>query len=174
MKQVSHISNQSGNSERLMDLKMIEIVKKWGQRKLPLKRVYRKICDKNLYLAAYGKLYANKGSLTPGIDLQDTVDGMSLKQIEQIVTQLKTGTYQWKPVRRVYIKKKNGKLRPLGMPSWNDKMVQEVIRIILEAYYEPQFSKYSHGFRPRRGCHTALAEIRRTWTMSLGYSPRQL
>ena len=121
------------------------------------------ICNRDLFLAAYGKLYANKGATTPGIDPDDTVDGMSLKRIDKIIKQLQEGTYQWKPVKRVYIPKKNGKLRPLGLPSWNDKLVQEVIRMVLEAYYEPQFSRYSHGYRPERGCHTALDEIRQKW-----------
>lgn len=125
--------------------------------------MYRKLCDRDLFLTAYGKLYANEGAMTPGIEPTDLVDGMSLARIDQIIAQLKQGTYRWQPVRRVYLKKKNGKYRPLGLPGWKNKMVQEVMRMILEAYYEPQFSKYAHGFRPGRGCHTALDEIRRKW-----------
>ena len=121
------------------------------------------IRQRELFLVAYGNLYANKGATTAGVDPQDTVDGMSLERIDRIIGQLVTGTYQWKPVKRVYIPKKGEKHRALGLPSWNDKMVQEVIRLVLEAYYEPQFSRYSHGYRPGRGCHTALDEIRRTW-----------
>ena len=120
------------------------------------------IRNRDLFLTAYGKLYANKGAITPGIDPEDTVDGMSLS-LDDIIKKLEEETYQWKPVKRVYIEKKNGKLRPLGLPGWNDKLLQEVIRMVLEAYYEPQFSKYSHGFRLRRGCHTALDEIRKRW-----------
>ena len=146
-----------------MDLKIIEIVRKLGERQVPVERVYRKIRQKDLFLAAYGKLYANKGAMTPGVDPNDTVDGMSLERIDRIIGQLEQGTYQWKPVRRVFVKKRNGKLRPLGLPGWNDKLLQEVMRMVLEAYYEPQFSSYSHGFRPGRGCHTALDEIRRKW-----------
>jgi group II intron reverse transcriptase/maturase len=143
--------------------KYIEIVRNRGERQLPLNRVYRMIRHRDLFLAAYGKLYANKGATTPGVNPEDTVDGMSLQRIDRIIGRLETGTYQWTPVKRVYIGKKRGGKRPLGLPGWNDKLVQEVIRTILEAYYEPQFANSSHGFRPGRGCHTALETIRRTW-----------
>jgi group II intron reverse transcriptase/maturase len=146
-----------------MTLKILEIVNKWGKQRQPLQRVYRKLCDRELFLAAYGKLYANRGATTPGTDSTDTVDGMSLARIDKLIGQLKTGTYHWKAVRRTYVKKRNGGQRPLGLPGWNDKLVQEVIRTILEAYYEPRFSDCSHGFRPGRGCHTALLDIHRHW-----------
>jgi group II intron reverse transcriptase/maturase len=146
-----------------MTLNVLEIAKHWGEQRQPLKRVYRKLCDRELFLAAYGKLYANQGATTAGIEPADTVDGMSMTRIEQILEQLKTGTYQWQPVRREYIQKKHGGQRPLGIPGWRDKLVQEVIRMLLEAYYEPRFSPYSHGFRPGRGCHTALIEIHNRW-----------
>lgn len=143
--------------------KYIEIVRSRGERKLPLNRVYRMIRHRDLFLAAYGKLYANQGATTPGVNPEDTVDGMSLARIDRIIGQLDTGSYRWTPVKRVYIDKKRGGKRPLGLPGWNDKLVQEVIRLILEAYYEPQFTDSSHGFRPGRGCHTALETIRRKW-----------
>ncbi len=143
--------------------KYIEIVRSRGERKLPLNRVYRMIRHRDLFLAAYGKLYANEGATTPGVNPEDTVDGMSLARIDRIIGQLEAGTYQWTPAKRAYIGKKRGGKRPLGLPGWNDKLVQEVIRLILEAYYEPQFADSSHGFRPRRGCHTALETIRRKW-----------
>jgi retron-type reverse transcriptase len=92
------------------------------------------------------------------------LDGMSLDKIDAIIEALRYERYQWLPARRTYIPKKNGKKRPLGMPVWSDKLVQEVIHLILEAYYEPQFSDHSHGFRPERGCHTALREIYQQWT----------
>lgn len=142
--------------------KYIGIVRNRGERQLQLERVYRNLQQRDLFLIAYGKIYRNKGATTPGTTLEDTVDGMSMERIEQIIAQLKQGTYRWKPVRRTYIPKKNGK-RALGLPGWKDKLLQEVIRMILEAYYEPQFSEKSHGFRPNRGCHTALQEISRTW-----------
>jgi len=101
--------------------------------------------------------------MTAGIDPEDTVDAMSLKRIEKIIEQLQAGEYQWKPVRRTYVRKKNGGRRALGLPGWNDKLVQEVMRTVLEAYYEPRFSPRSHGFRPGRGCHMALLEIHTSW-----------
>ena len=134
-----------------------------GQRGLPLERVYRNLRNRDLFLMAYSKLYANRGAMTPGVDPQDTIDGMSLDRIDAIIDSLAKGTFRWQPVRRIYIPKANGKCRPLGIPSWTDKMVQEVIRLVLEAYYEPQFSDHSHGFRPTRGCHTALEEIVTNW-----------
>jgi group II intron reverse transcriptase/maturase len=115
----------------------------------------------DLYLTAYGKLYRNKGAMTEGTT-EETVESMSQEKIERTIEALRNGTFQWKPVRRTYIPKKNGKLRPLGLPDWTAKLVQEVIRLVLNAYYEPQFSAHSHGFRPERGCHTALREVK-TW-----------
>lgn len=141
----------------------LKVVKDRGERRLELERVYRHLKDRELFVLAYAKLYGNAGALTPGVDPSDTVDGMSLKRIDAIIDALENGTYRWKPVRRTYIPKANGKTRPLGMPSWNDKLLQEVLRMILSAYYKPQFSDASHGFRPGRGCHSALTEIQRTW-----------
>jgi group II intron reverse transcriptase/maturase len=115
-----------------------------------------------LYLLAYGRIYSNKGAMTPGVT-QETADGMSLAKIRRIIDAMRHERYRFRPARRVYIPKKNGKLRPLGLPTWSDKLVGEVVRLLLEAYYEPTFSDRSHGFRPRRGCHTALREVANTW-----------
>jgi group II intron reverse transcriptase/maturase len=101
--------------------------------------------------------------MTPGASAE-TADGMSEDKIDQIIEAMRHERYRFNPVRRIYIPKKNGKLRPLGLPSWSDKLVGEVVRLLLEAYYEPTFSDHSHGFRPGRGCHTALREVERTWT----------
>ena len=144
--------------------KYLAIVRKRGEAGAELRRVYRMIRHKDFYLSAYSNLYANAGATTPGVDPKDTVDGMSLQRIDTIRSKLTEGTYRWKPVRRSYILKKTGKkMRPIGAPGWSDKLLQEVLRLVLEAYYEPQFRASSHGFRPNRGCHTALAEIHKNW-----------
>jgi len=142
---------------------VLGVLRERGRRGLPLERLYRQLFNPQLYLLAYGRLYSNKGAMTPGPD-GETVDGMSLGKIERIIDALRHERFRFKPVRRTYIPKKNGKKRPLGLPSWSDKLVGEVIRLLLEAYYEPQFSDLSHGFRPNRGCHTALSEVTTRWT----------
>jgi retron-type reverse transcriptase len=143
---------------------ILGIIQNRGSRKLPLEDVYRQLYNPELYLVAYGKIYRNQGAMTPGVT-SETADGMSLEKIQRIIETLRNERYQWRPARRTYIEKKNSmKKRPLGLPVWSDKVLQEVIRLILEAYYEPQFSDDSHGFRPQRGCHTALRTIYRTWT----------
>lgn len=140
----------------------LELIQERGRKGLPLERVYRQMFNPNLYLTAYGKIYRNAGAMTPG-STKETVDGMSEQKIETIIEAMRYERYRCQPVRRTYIPKKNGKQRPLGMPTWSDKLVQEVLRSILDAYYEPQFSEHSHGFRPGRGCHTALREIYYKW-----------
>jgi group II intron reverse transcriptase/maturase len=141
----------------------LELIRERGKKGLPLERVYRQLFNRDLFLMAYGKIYRNKGAMTHGVT-DETPDGMSLEKIDAIIKVLRDERYQWLPARRTYIPKKKGKKRPLGMPVWSDKLVQEVIRLILEAYCEPQFSNHSHGFRPERGCHTALREIYHQWT----------
>ncbi|MYU57283.1 maturase [Streptomyces sp. SID7805] len=116
-----------------------------------------------MYLLAYGRIYANHGAMTPGA-CGETADGMSEAKIGRITEAMRHERYRFRPVRRVHIPKSNGKTRPLGLPSWSDKLVGEVIRLLLEAYYEPRFSGRSHGFRPGRGCHTALSEVAHKWT----------
>jgi group II intron reverse transcriptase/maturase len=141
---------------------VLDVLRERGRRGLPLERLYRQLFNPQLYLLAYGRLYSNKGAMTPGPD-GETVEGMSLGKIGRIIDALRHERFRFKPVRRTYIPKKNGKKRPLGLPSWSDKLVGEVIRLLLEAYYEPQFSDRSHGFRPGRGCHTALSEVATRW-----------
>src|SRR3954449_599366 len=141
---------------------VLDVIGTRGARGLPVERLYRQMFNPQLFLMAYRRLYANKGAMTPGVT-GETVDGMSLAKIEAIIDLLRGERYRWRPVKRVYIPKKNGKQRPLGLPTWSDKLVAEVVRLLLEAYYEPRFSDRSHGFRPGRGCHTALTEVADTW-----------
>jgi Reverse transcriptase (RNA-dependent DNA polymerase) len=140
----------------------LAIIRTRGERRLPIDDLYRQLFNPAFYLQAYGKIYRNEGALTPGTT-PETVDGMSLTKIQDIIDALRFERYRWSPVRRTYIPKKTGTLRPLGMPTWSDKLLQEVLRMLLEAYYEPRFSTRSHGFRPDRGCHTALREIYYDW-----------
>lgn len=138
--------------------RILNVIRERGKRKLPVERLYRLLFQRDLFLRAYAKLYGNAGAMTPGVT-EETVDGMSVAKIDQLIEALREERYRWTPVRRTYIPKRNGKLRPLGMPTWSDKLLQEVLRSILEAYFEPQFSDRSHGFRPQRGCHTALQAV---------------
>lgn len=144
---------------------VLGVLRERGRRGLPCDELYRQLFNPQLYLLAYGRLHSNKGAMTPGVS-GETVDGMSLGKIEHVIDALRHERYRWSPARRVYIPKGRGsmKLRPLGLPPWSDKLVGEVIRLLLEAYYEPTFSSSSHGFRPRRGCHTALRDVANTWT----------
>lgn len=142
---------------------VLDVLRERGGRGLPLNELYRQMFNPQLYLLAYGRIYANKGAMTPGVT-EETVDGMSMGKIGRITDAMRHERYRFTPVRRVYIPKKSGKLRPLGLPTWSDKLVGEVVRLLLEAYYEPTFSEHSHGFRPGRGCHTALREVANTWT----------
>jgi Retron-type reverse transcriptase len=126
-------------------------------------RLYRILFNEEMYYTAYQRIYAKPGNMTAGADGK-TIDQMSLSRIEKLITSLKDESYQPQPSKRVYIPKKNGKMRPLGVPAFNDKLLQEVVRMILEAIYERQFEKTSHGFRPIRSCHTALTDVQKTFS----------
>jgi group II intron reverse transcriptase/maturase len=147
---------------------VLAVLRERGRKGLPCGELYRQMFNKELYLLAYGNIYPNQGAMTPGPG-GETADGMSEAKIGQIIELIRCERYRFAPARRVYIPKKNGKLRPLGLPPWSDKLVGEVVRLLLEAYYEPQFSGRSHGFRKGRGCHTALREIQSTWTGSVWF-----
>ncbi|MCD6554078.1 MAG: hypothetical protein J7M16_08730 [Anaerolineae bacterium] len=138
---------------------ILRAMRRMGERHIPLTRVYRSLYSEDLLLTAYDKIARNKGALTAGT-ANDTVDGMSIERIRNIREQLRLERFKFRPVRRVQIPKKSGGSRPLGIPDFSEKLVQEAMRMILEAYYEPRFSDNSHGFRPGRGCHTALKHIK--------------
>lgn len=127
------------------------------------KRLYRNLYNPEFFLLAYERIQAKPGNMTAGND-GNTIDGMSMKRIDSLIQKLKDFSYQPKPARRTYIPKANGKMRPLGIPAFDDKLVQEVVRMILESIYEPTFQNSSHGFRPKRSCHTALQYIKRNYT----------
>jgi group II intron reverse transcriptase/maturase len=136
----------------------LQALRKMGDKRLPLTRVYRCLFNEELFLVAYDKIRRNQGALTPGTG-DDTADGMSRARIRSIIDALRAERFRFRPARRIHIPKKSGGSRPLGLPDFTEKLVQEVLRMILEAYYEPRFRESSHGFRSGRGCHTALTAV---------------
>ena len=129
---------------------VLSIIRKHGERGLPLHNLYRQLYNPQLYLQAYARLYSNDGAMTPDTS-GETVDGMSQEKINAMIDLIRQERWRWTPVKRVYIPKRNGKLRPLGLPSWSSKVMQEVVRQLLDTYFEPTFSDQSHGFRERHG-----------------------
>jgi group II intron reverse transcriptase/maturase len=138
---------------------ILQAMQKMGNKRIPLMRAYRCLFSEDLFLAAYDKIARNRGALTPGSD-NDTVDGMNLDRIQKIIQLLRHERFRFRPARRIRIPKKSGGTRPLSIPNFTDKLVQEALRVLIEAYYEPRFRDSSHGFRPGRGCHTALGSLR--------------
>jgi len=128
-------------------------------------KIYRLLYDKEMYYAAYHKIKSKPGNMTPGI-IPTTLDGMSEEVIEEIISSLKDESFKFQPGRRILIPKANGGQRPLTIAPPRDKLVQECIRMILEAIYEPTFSANSHGFRPKKSCHTALKSARQRFMMA--------
>lgn len=124
-------------------------------------RLYRNLFNPDFYMLAYNNLHAKTGNMTPGVD-GETIDGFNIGKVHAIIEKIRHEMYYPKPSRRTYIPKKNGKQRPLGIPSFGDKLVQEVLRMLLEAIYEPTFRDTSHGFRPGKSCHTALMQVKET------------
>ncbi|MGI8447860.1 MAG: hypothetical protein ACR2MP_11915 [Streptosporangiaceae bacterium] len=118
---------------------VLGVLRERGRRRLSLEELYRQLFNPHLYLLAHGRIYSNKGAMTPGVT-EETADGMSMEKIGRIIDAIRHERYRFSPVRRVHIPKKNGKTRPLGLPTWSDKLVSEVVRLLLEAYYEPTFS----------------------------------
>src|SRR5450755_1238973 len=142
--------------------KRLEGIEDASRKGYPVRNLYRLMCVKEFWLEAYANIQSNAGAMTKGVD-NTTMDGFSLDRVDLLTQALRERTYEPKPARREYIPKPNGKTRPLGIPSGNDKLVQEVTRIILERIYEPVFSDHSHGFRRGRSCHTALSRIALGW-----------
>src|SRR6266480_6373549 len=149
-------------SERLEYLRKINTNRQWINEDL-----YRLLYKPDLYILAYERLKSRPGNMTPGTD-GETLDGFSMETIQTIIQEMRTEQFRFKPVRTTFIPKANGKMRRLGIPCVRDKVVQEAMRLILEAIYDsphgPYFQETSHGFRPNRSCHTALREFRGKWT----------
>ncbi|MBI1925535.1 hypothetical protein HYR99_14940 [Candidatus Poribacteria bacterium] len=141
----------------------LEGLEKASKQGYKVRNLYQIIDQSEIWQEAYSRIYSNTGAMTKGIN-DNTLDGMSFQRIEGIIQSLKEETYQPTPVRRIHIPKRSGKLRPLGIPSGDDKLVQEVARTLLERVYEPVFLDTSHGFRTGRSCHTALKPIQNAWS----------
>ncbi|MEO0560464.1 MAG: reverse transcriptase/maturase family protein [Chloroflexota bacterium] len=133
-----------------------------GVKRTPLTRVYRSLYSEELYLKAYAKIYKNAGALTPGTE-GETADGMSMAVVRDIIEQMRYERFRFRPSLGSGVPKKSGGIRKLGMPNFKDKLVQEALRMTLDAYYEPRFRDCSHGYRPGRGCHTALKQIKQSF-----------
>src|SRR5713226_2049659 len=163
-----YVSFKSTKSEDVLMLsatvmRRLEALGDISQQGKRLNGLFRLLEDRVLWHEGYANIYANKGAITPGVD-EVTLDGFSEERVASIITRLKNGTYRFQPTRRVYIPKKSGKKRPLGISSGDDKLVQEVVRIILERIYEPIFKDTSHGFRPGHSPHTALTQMSEQWS----------
>ena len=142
---------------------VLGVLRERGRKGLPCTQLYRQMFNRELYLTAYGNIYSNQGAMTPGAS-EETADGMSEEKIEQIIGLMRNERYRFSPARRIYIPKKNGQLRPLGLPSWSDKLVGEVVRLLLEAYLRAAVLRLVARIPEGRGCHTALRDIQNTWT----------
>jgi group II intron reverse transcriptase/maturase len=143
--------------------KQLDVIRNASAKGNRITDCYKLMYNRKLWIKAYAKLAPNPGNLTPGTESQ-TIDGFNLKRIDQLIEALRQEKFRFSPVRRTYIPKKGKKgKRPLGVPSFKDKLVQEVMRMILQNIYEPLFSENSHGFREGRSCHTALSQIKHTW-----------
>lgn len=143
---------------------LLAILSKMAQKpEVQFDKLFQKLYNVELWLLAYQSIAPIPGNMTAGVDGK-TIDGAGLNLIQDLIADLKASRYTPCPVRRVYIPKPNGKLRPLGIPSFRDKLLQTVLKLILEAIYEPTFAESSHGFRPERSCHTALEQIKSKMT----------
>jgi len=161
-KQVSHGQDVKGRERRTAET-ILTLLQDRGKRQLPLDDGYRQRSHPELSLRSSATLSTNDGAMTPG-STEETVDGWSREKGAKIIEAIRYERWHWTPVKRILRDKPTGGKRPLGLPVWSEKVVQDLVRSILEAYDEPQCSTYSHGCRPKRGCHTALHEVGETWT----------
>jgi len=160
--QLAEVAETPKTIQRLEKIRQLNAISSWRNQKL-----YKLMLQPDLYVVAYQNIKSEPGNMTPGTD-DETLDGFSNDEILRLIDEMRTEKYQCKPVRRAYIPKANGKLRKLGIPSVRDKLVQEVVRMVLEAVYDSPHGAYfkdcSHGFRRERSCHTVLRDVQRRWT----------
>jgi len=149
---ISTKSTVGSNTHRLL-------VKNESNQKMISRNLYHDMFNEEYYKNAYESIKSRGSSMTPGSD-KETFDGLSTEKIKGIIESLKDRSFQFKPSKRITIMKPDGKERNLGIPSATDKLVQRVMKDIIEGVYEPIFLNSSHGFRPNRGTHTALEVIR--------------
>lgn len=127
---------------------------------------YKRFFDPEEYKKAYNSIKSSPGYMTPGVD-GETIDGFKTEIYEKIIHDMKTRKFQFSPVKRVNIPKPDGRIRPLGISTLRDKLVQYIFARILEENFEQKFLDASHGYRPNRSCHTAILSVRKwngcTW-----------
>ena len=152
-------SSSTVSTDGLEKIRKIAMLSKSNPKFIFRDKLYKILYDREIFQIAYDKLKSKPGNMTPGI-LPTTLDGLSIEVIDEITNSLRKGTFRFQPGRRVQIPKANGKMRPLTIAPPRDKLVQEVMRMILEAIYEPTFLENSHGFRPGKSCHSALKMIK--------------
>jgi RNA-directed DNA polymerase len=145
---------------------MVDVIQELGHLKKLAKedhskrfnRLYRLLRQESFLEMAKQNIVGNKGARTPGVDGQ-TIEDVTSKEVNHLSRELAEGSYRPQPVRRCYIAKRNGKLRPLGIPASRDKVIQSGVALILNTIYEPIFRNCSHGFRPERSPITALRQV---------------
>jgi len=135
----------------------------------PINGIHKQMGRLELWIAAYAKLSRNPGSLTRGTD-SNTIDGTSIETLKALQAKVLTGSYPWGSVRRIWIPKPGrAEKRPLGIPNFQDRVVQEVIRMLLDAIYEPRFKDCSHGFRANKGQHSSIKYVRAWFPGTIWY-----
>lgn len=155
VRQRMYSTSTSAANEKLSGKELLSKLKVFNDKYYDL---YKLLYDEDFLLGAYHSMKSKPGNMTPGID-NETFDGMSLKKISNLAKELKNESFKFKPSKRIFIPKKNGKTRPLGIPCTIDKIVQKAMAILLNLIFEPEFSQHSHGFRPNRSTHTAMREL---------------
>lgn len=139
---------------------LLTILSKMAQKPdIKFDKLFQKLYNTDLWVMAYESIATKPSNMTPGSDGK-TADGFGMGTIKRYIADLKASRYKPQPSQRTYVEKANGTMRPIGIPCFEDKVLQTVVKFILQAIYEPTFSNASHGFRPNRSCHTALLQVK--------------